>query len=459
MISGLLNENFNNRIMQIIKNITLVFTLLFGLTASAQQPASVNYGEDPDKCKKDLTIMLTYYKQKRYEDAARSWRDCWTACPESSKNIYIVGEKVMKHFIKKNKKNAELKDKYVDSLIMVYDQRMKYFPGKTEKSKMAIVEDKGKALAKYRIKESYKEAHELLSKFVKFKGAKTKASTAQMYMYTVKIMFVKGELTCNDVITAYLEVVDIVNANTTGKYKENYERLKVKALDYADKCLDCELLDSLYTADFEANKADTVWLDGGIELLTDKKCTSSEVLVKMMETRFESSPNAKTAIILAQYFRGKQDKTKAAKYFDIAISLEKDNEKLVSYLLKKAQFQNGISQYSGARATANKVLQVDPNNAEAYILIGDAIIYGAGSCKDLKFGGAEVYWVAVDYYNKATYLAGDDATVKSKAANKAAKYSNYFPAKNVIFLQSLNIGDTYQVGCWVNTSTTIREKK
>lgn len=445
--------------MQTSTRITLALTLLLGLTISAHSQAEVNYGENPDKCKKDLTIMLTYYKQKRYEDAARSWRDCWNACPESSKNIYIVGEKVMKHYIKKNKKNAALKDKYVDSLLMVYDQRMKYFPGKTEKSTMAIIEDKGKAIAKYRIKESYKEAHDLLSKFVKFSGPKTKASTAQMYMYTVRTMFLKGDFTCNDVVKGYLEVVDIVNAHSTTKDKDNYQILKEKALDYADRCLDCDLLDSLYTADFEANKANVVWLDGGIELLTDKKCSSSEVLVKMMETRFESSPNAKTAIILAQYFRGKQDNSKAAKYFDVAINLEKDTTKLISYLLKKAQFQNGISQYSGARATANKVLELDANNANAYIVIGDAIIYGAGSCKDLKFGGAEVYWVAVDYYNKAAYVAGDDAATKNKAANKAAKYAKYFPAKNVIFLQSLNIGDTYQVGCWVNTSTTIREKK
>ena len=101
---------------------------------------------------------------------------------------------------------------------------------------------------------------------------------------------------------------------------------------------------------------------------------------------------------------------------------------------------------------------MNPSNAKALIIVGDAIGYGAGSCKDLKFGGAEVFWVAVNYYSRAANVA-TDPEVKAKAQRKIAKNSAYFPAKNAIFLKSLNIGDSYEVGCWVNASTTIREKK
>lgn len=178
----------------------------------------------------------------------------------------------------------------------------------------------------------------------------------------------------------------------------------------------------------------------------------------MMEKRFESSPAAKTAIVLAQYFNSKQENDKASSYFDKAIELEKDNEKIVSYLIKKAKFQNRIGSYSGARATANKALAIDSKVAEAYIIIGDAISYGAGSCKDLKFKGAEVFWVAVDFYNKAAAVA-EDAELKAKAVSKAAQSSKYFPLEKDIFLNTLNEGDSYEVGCWVNTTTTVRAKK
>ena len=194
--------------MKTIINTTLLFmTLCF--SSIAQEAKEVNYGENPEECKKNLTIMLTYYKQKAYEDAIRSFRKCLNECPESSKNIYIVGERIMKHYIKKNKENKELKSKYVDSLLMVYDQRMKYFPG-DEKSQMKILESKGKALAQYRINESMEEAYTLLDSAVNYTFPKTKASTATRFMYVSKIMNKKGKLSCENVIENYLTIENIV---------------------------------------------------------------------------------------------------------------------------------------------------------------------------------------------------------------------------------------------------------
>lgn len=433
-------------------------TLLFTGSIYAQDQKTENYGENPDECKKNLSIMLTYYKQKAYEDAARSFRKCLSGCPESSKNVYIVGEKIMKHYIKKNKKNKELRALYVDSLIMLYDMRRERFAA-DEKSRMKILENKGKTLAQYKINDSYQEAYALLDSAVRYNGAKTKASTATRYMYATKIMNKKGKLNCSDVVKNYLKVLDIINANIDDPKKASaYTSLKSKSIDYADACLECDLLDSIYSADYEKQQNDTNWLDGGIELLSDKKCSSSEVLVKMMEKRFESAPAAKTAIVLAGYYEGKTENQKASEYYNTAISLQKDSVKLEKYLLKKGRFQNRIGDYVGARSTANKVLAMNPSNAKALIIVGDAIGYGAGSCKDLKFGGAEVFWVAVNYYSRAANLA-TDPEVKAKAQRKIAKNSAYFPAKNAIFLKSLNIGDPYEVGCWVNASTTIREKK
>ncbi len=439
--------------MKTIINTTLLFmTLCF--SSIAQEAKEVNYGENPEECKKNLTIMQTYYKQKAYEDAIRSYRKCLNGCPESSKNIYIVGERIMKYYIKKNKENKELKSKYVDSLLMVYDQRMKYFPG-DEKSQMKILESKGKALAQYRINESMEEAYTLLDSAVNYTFPKTKASTATRFMYVSKIMNKKGKLSCESVIENYLTIENIVKEYPE---KKSYIKLKQKSLDYADACLGCDLLDSLYTVNFEQNQNDTNWLDAGISLLYEKKCTSSEILVKMMEKRFESSPAAKTAIVLALYFGNKEENDKALGYFDKAIVMQKDSVKLTKYLIKKAKFQNKIGNYSGARSTANKALTIDPKKAEACIVIGNAISYGASNCKKLKFGGPEVFWVAVDYYNKAASIA-EDPEIKAKALKKAATNSNYFPREKDIFMKTLNVGDSYQVGCWVNASTTIRAKK
>lgn len=441
--------------MTFFKKLQLL-SLLFISISAAGQDDQVNYGNDPDQCKERLTIMFTHYKQKSYDNAAASWRWCFNNCPEASKNIYIVGEKILKNKIKANKENKELKAAYVDTLLNLYDLRIKNFPGKG-KSVFKLYGKKGKTLATYKVKTHYKEAFQLLDTTIQNSGTDVSVGVGQAYIYIVKKMIKKGEMDCTNMLDAYLKVLNIVNANIEKKPK-SYGKLKKKALSSADKCLTCDILDSVYNADFEKQQLDTNWLDGGIQLLKEKNCTKSTILVKMMEKRFETAPSSKTAIQLAQYFRGKKENAKAAKFFNSAIEMEKDSSKLVKHYLKKARFLNATNQSSAGISTARKALALEPNNAKAYIVMGDAVVYGYSSCKELKFGGSEVYWVAVDFYNKAASLAKEDE-VKSKAIKNAAKYAAYFPIESKIFMESLNDGDSYTVGCWINATTTIRHKK
>lgn len=443
--------------MTFAQRFLLISIFLLSSFVGNSQVNRVNYGESPDDCKKQLTIMVTYHKQKDYEGASKSWRWCFNNCPKGSKNIYIVGEKIFSNKIKKHKGNKELREKYIDTLLLIYDYRMKFFPGNTPTSKYKTLGKKGKTLATYRVNTSYEEAYNALDTTLLKLGNNVSAGTARAYIFTVRKMIQNGKMNCSDMIVAYTKVLNIVNANINKKPK-SFTKLKENAIKTADKCLDCDLLDSVYAADFEKNKNDTTWLDGGVELLIEKKCKKSLVLVKMMEKRYETAPSAKTAIKLAQYFGSKGENSKAAKFFKEGIELEKDSSKLASYYLKNAQFLNSSGNPMMGMNTARKALALEPKNAKAYLIMGDAIIYGATSCKDLQFGGAEVYWVAVDYYNKASSLATEES-IKNKANKNASKYAAYFPMKNLTFMQKINEGDNYKVGCWINTNTTVRNKK
>lgn len=446
-----------------MKKLASLLLVLFAFNSSIQaQENEAIYGDNPDLCNKKLTIMRIYYEQKKLESALPAWRWCINNCPQSSKNIYLIGKKIIKDQIKKHRDNDSLKQKYVDTLLMNYDKQLQFFP-EDDKNKFEIIGNKGEALALYRINDSYKEAYNLLDSCVSNNSPDVGYLTATMFIVSSSAMHQKNEAGCDQVIKDYLRTLKIVEGNSKGKRAKYYEKVQDNALKYSNECLDCEILDSLYTAGFEANKNDTNWLDNGIELITfkaktDKACLKSEVLVSMMEQRFKSAPSSKTAIVLAQYFASKQENSKSLEYYDKGIEMEADTAKLIEYLLKKAKFQIVSGSPSGARVTANKVLALEGGNAEAYYIIGDAFVYGAGSCKDLKFKGAEVFWVAVDYYNRAAANT-NDADLKSKANSSAAKYASYFPLERDIFLQNLNNGDDYTVDCWINTTTKIRGKK
>lgn len=444
--------------MKILTKIKYLFILVFITQNSLRANNTIYYGESPDDCKKQLTIMVTYHKQKAYESAAKSWRWCFNNCPQGSKNIYIVGEKIFSKKIKESKDNKVLRATYIDTLLQIYDSRIQYFPGKTSTSKYQILGKKGKTIASYRSKTNYEEAYNILDTVVNKLGSNVSSGVASAYIFTVKKMLKNNKLNCSDMILAYTKVLNIVNENIEKKPK-SYKKLKEKALKSADKCLDCSLLDSLYTADYQKLQEDTTWLDVGIELFLDKKCKKSLILVKMMEKRYETFPTANTAIKLAQYFGSKGEKDKANQFFKEGISMEKDSNKLVKYYLKNARFLNNSGNSSNGMIMAKKALELQPKNAKAYLIMGDAIIYGAKTCKDLKFNGSEVYWVAVDYYNKAARLA-INPEVRKKALKNASKYSAYFPLTNAIFMdKDVKEGSKYMVGCWINTTTTVRHKQ
>ena len=86
------------------------------------------------------------------------------------------------------------------------------------------------------------------------------------------------------------------------------------------------------------------------------------------------------------------------------------------------------------------------------MLIGDAIVSASKSCDDGKLGAASVYWLAIDYYKQAKAV---DSSVASKANQKISGYSKYFPVKKDIFFNGYEVGGTYTVACFGET-TTIR---
>ncbi len=88
-------------------------------------------------------------------------------CPRASENIYVDGVKILKYRIKETD-DSDAKNKLIDTLMMVYDQRIKYFPlhYKTKKPQEgAILGRKGVSLYKFRPQE-YKQVNEILRRAI-----------------------------------------------------------------------------------------------------------------------------------------------------------------------------------------------------------------------------------------------------------------------------------------------------
>ena len=92
------------------------------------------YGDDSVTCVMNISLYREFFKQwkasnyknETVNDAIDPWRWVFMNCPRGTENTYIDGVKIIQYMIE-TVGDPAMKDKYIDTLMMVYDQRIDYF--------------------------------------------------------------------------------------------------------------------------------------------------------------------------------------------------------------------------------------------------------------------------------------------------------------------------------------------
>ena len=113
---------------KIILIISFAVFAVFCNRLSAQNPND-KYGPNSAECLKYISYYEEYYKQKNYDSAIPNWRKAYELCPVTSRyKILQDGTTLMRYLIKKNALNPSYKDQLVDSLMVIYQKRIEYWP-------------------------------------------------------------------------------------------------------------------------------------------------------------------------------------------------------------------------------------------------------------------------------------------------------------------------------------------
>jgi len=111
--------------------IALFFSTAFlGLAQKGVEDGSkFGHGEDSVRCVRNYSLYREYYKQKNYNEALPYWRIVFAECPRATKSIYLNGAAMYKFYIIQSEKNSpEAKNLFIDTLMQVYEQRVKWYP-------------------------------------------------------------------------------------------------------------------------------------------------------------------------------------------------------------------------------------------------------------------------------------------------------------------------------------------
>jgi tetratricopeptide (TPR) repeat protein len=188
-------------------------------------------------------------------------------------------------------------------------------------------------------------------------------------------------------------------------------------------------------------------------MLERKNCVDSPLFFAATESLHKIQPNAKSAYLMGALSRQKEQLSNAISYLNEAVELTEDKDDKIKALNLLAAVYYEQRNYSQARSSALKIIQLDPNYGKAYMFIGDLYANSANQCTGDDLGGKTVFWAAVDMYVKAKNA---DPSIADEANAKISQYSRYYPAATDLFFRDMQEGASYTVGCWINENTTIR---
>jgi tetratricopeptide (TPR) repeat protein len=419
------------------------------------------YGEDSVSCVMNISLYREFFKQwkasnyqnETIKDAITPWRWVLLNCPKGTQNTYIDGVKIMQYQIE-NAKDPALKDKYIDTLMMVHDQRIEYF-GKEG----YVLGRKGVDLMNYRPKD-YDKAYEIFKRSVELEGNKSAGPVIVFYFQSAISMVKDGKADTAVIFDTYDIISNIIDYNLN-KYKDNakekgnWEIVQGNVELRLEPFATCKDIISIYRVKFE-QKPDDIDLLRKISTLLDKKgCQEDRLYYDVTKRLYQLDPTPQSAYMIGKMLLKEEKYAESIDYFK---EVDKSGDTVMTQKAYKyiADAYRSINNYPSSRTYALKAAALDPTDGEPYILIGDLYASSALDCGDNDLTKHITYWVAVDKYYKAKQVDPDIADVADK---RIASYSEYFPAAQTIFFYHLNEGDTYTVECWINETTKVRAAK
>jgi len=431
------------------RSILLAIAAIMLMAASqvfAQGTKIPKYGKDSVQCITHISLYREFYKQQNYIDALPHWRWAFNYCPVASLNLYIDGAKMM-GYMADNCKEASKRQLYIDTLMKVYDQRIRYFGREGYVTGRKYLE-----LLNYSPGDTM-NIYSGLRRSIEIEGVNSDPVVVSNYFLLTDNMVRSSRFPADSIASAYDFMSGIVDENLAGdKDLEKWGNVKQLLEAIFEPYATCDQLIKIYGKKFNETPNDTVLLKKITFMLDKKDCTDSELFFMATENLHKAKPTGESAYLMGKMYLKKGDKGKASEYFLEAIPLIEDQQKTMAYFyLAYAAFES--KNYSSARSYCLKSLSINPNDGRSYMLIGDMYAITAPNCGDDEIAKRAGYWTAVDKYVRARQV---DSSVADEANAKIATYSRQFPLKERLFFNDVKPGSSYSVNCWYSESTTVR---
>ncbi len=426
------------------------------------------YGKDSITCLMNLSLYTesfrqwrqSHYKSDAVKDVIGPWNWVLKNCPRSTENIYIDGVRILKYKYKKATTEKQKKG-LIDTLMMIFDQRIKYFPNnyRTHLPQEGYIRGR-QGIALYQISpESYVKVYHLLKEAIDTQKQRSTAAAFAYYFRDVAKMVQTGNLDTIAIINAYDTITGYLDANIAQFKLQNnnrkiaeYNNVKGYIEMTFEPFANCSVLARVFRKRFDATPDDSVLLKKIINLLEEKQCYKEPLYFDAIVNLYKEEPTAKSAFLIGKMLLQHKKYKEALDYLGKS-TMMKDTSNLVEDYLLMAQTYRTLNNFSKAREIAQKAIRLNPHSGIAYDFIGDLYAASAQKCGNNSLTTKVAYWAAVDKYNQAKRADPGMAQAMNK---KIAIYKAHFPTRETLFFYNMKPGQRYKVGCWINETTIAR---
>ena len=418
---------------------------------------------NPDDAETHYVLYRDFLKVNEWNKAFQMWQKVYEVSPAADgrrNTVYADGIRFYEYFISQTQDSA-LIDTYVDTIFSIYDEIDRCYPeGGYVPARKAF-----DLYYKYKHRASKKEIYDMFKQSIDTDGINTPDFVLNPFSALLVELYDAGEVSQAEAYQYQGMVRKVLdNGLKTCKGKacdrwkiiEEYAPVRLEYFETVQGFYPCEYYMDKYYPDFEANPEDCDVVRTVYSRLKWGGCSESDekfrALIRVGNQNCKPEPGpAELAYILLREAKYPE----AIEAFQKAIEEEEDVNKRANYALTIAKIYNvHLRNFPRARQWALQAADMRSGWGEPYILIGRLYASSGPLCgPGTGWDSQVVTWPAIDMWAKAKAI---DPSVAKEANKWIGRYSQYMPNREDVFIRSLKAGDSYYIGCWIQTSTTIR---
>lgn len=418
---------------------------------------------NPDEAETNYVLYRDFLRANDYEKAYELWQKVYEVAPaaDGRRNTVLAdGIRFYERFISESPDSLK-REAYINRIFGLYDQIDQCYP----EGGYVIARKAFDLYYKYPGRASSDEIFNMFKQAIDMDGLETNDFVINPFTSMLVERYFNDQISLEEARRYQQKVRDIIahgladckgRACERWKIIEEYAPVRLEAFEAVRGFYDCEYYMNKYFADFEAAQEDCDVLRTVYSRLKWGGCPETDERFRQLISvgNQNCAPEAGPAEVAYNCLRD-ADYNCAIEGFEKAAAEEEKPEKKAQYLLIIAKiYQAHLKNFSRSREYARRASEVRPDWGEPYLHIGRLYASSGPLCGPGRGWDSQiVVWPAVDMWNKAKQV---DPSVAAEANKWINQYSQYMPSMEDIFQRNLKEGESFYVGCWIQTSTRIR---